>query len=300
MIPIIKNYLSTGLYTYSILQYDIYILLKRYYPIVSLKTLGITADGRSIYCLKLGNPKGRKRILIDAGCHGREYMNSMLVMHQLRFFLETYRQDTLKDYEIYIIPMLNPDGVSISQFGAKSIHNLDVRNRVQAILDKNGIHHKYWKSNAMGVDINRNFSTSYWYNFNDTTYEPSYRFFKGYSPTSEVETATLQNVCTSIDGLQTVISYHSSGEEIYFDYGQVGSLMNDTLKILNILQSTTGYSKAESSLKGVGCSDWIVQKLKIPAFTIETGLKDCPLHIDEYAKVWHDNKNVISKLLRII
>lgn len=282
------------------MQYNIYILLKRYYPLVRLKILNITADGRSIFCLRIGNPKSSKKIVINAGCHGREYMNSMLVMNQLKTLLEAYPHELLKDYEIYIIPMLNPDGVSISQFGARCIHNSDIKSRVQSILDSNNMHHKYWKSNALGVDINRNFSTPYWQNFNDDINMPSYKFFKGYSSSSEVETKTIEDLCKSMDGLKVVISYHSSGEEIYFDYGQNNQLMDDTLKILKVLQDETKYSKAEPSLNGVGCSDWIVNSLKIPAFTIETGIHDCPIHINEYHKVWNDNKNILLKIMQSI
>lgn len=295
---IIKSYITTGLYTYNILQYNIYTLLKRYFPLVRLKILNITADSRNIYCLKVGNPKGKK-ILINASCHGREYINSMLVMNQLRYTLERYPSELFKNTQLIIIPMVNPDGVSISQFGAKAIHNKDIQSRVQSILDNNNISYKFWKSNSMGVDINRNFSTYYWNNFNDDTLKPSYKFFKGYSSCSEIETYTLQNLCNSLDNLKLVISYHSSGEEIYFNYGQSGLLLNDTINILNILQSTTGYSKAKPSLKGVGFSDWIVQNLNIPAFTIETGIGDCPLDILEYPKIWKDNKGLLIDILKI-
>lgn len=295
---VIRSYLTTGLYTYNTLQYDIYTLLKRYFPLVRLNILNITADGRSIYCLKVGNSKGKK-ILINASCHGREYMNSMLIMNQLRYTLERYPSEVFNRIQLIIIPMVNPDGVSISQFGARVIHNKSIQSRVQSILDSNSISHKFWKSNAMGVDINRNFSTDYWDTFNDDILKPSYKFFKGYSSCSEIETYTLQNLCTSLDNLKMVISYHSSGEEIYFNYGQSGLLLNDTMNILNVLQSTTGYSKANPSLQGVGFSDWIVQTLKIPAFTIETGIGDCPLDILEYPKIWKDNKNLLIDIFKI-
>lgn len=296
---IMQSYIHTGLYSYNAMQYSIYVLLKRYYPLLRISTLNTTADGRCIFCLKVGNSKGSKKILIVASCHGREYINSMLVMNQLKTLLEEQPPELLTDCEVYIIPMLNPDGVSISQFGIDAIHHKDIKLLVKNILDTNVIHHRYWKSNALGVDINRNFPTKSWCNFNDNVYTPSYKFFKGFDSNSEVETKAITELCSTLKGLKMVVSYHSSGEEVYFNYGQSGQLWNDTIKILDAIQYQTRYSRAVPSIDGLGCSDWVVNCLNIPAITLETGIGDCPLSINEYPKIWRDNKDVLSTLISI-
>ena len=59
---------------------------------------------------------------------------------------------------IYLIPMVNPDGVDIA------IHGIDVTNPYHRHLISNvGIHsfNKVWQANANGVDINHNYNAGW-------------------------------------------------------------------------------------------------------------------------------------------
>ena len=52
--------------------------------------------------------------------------------------------------------MVNPDGVTISQYGPKKIRNAKLRSNLYKIAD--GVDFKIWKANARGIDINRNYA----------------------------------------------------------------------------------------------------------------------------------------------
>ena len=57
------------------------------------------------------------------------------------------------------MPMVNPDGVTISQYGPKKIRNATLRKNLYKIAK--GFSFKEWKANARGVDINRNYAEGF-------------------------------------------------------------------------------------------------------------------------------------------
>ena len=104
-----------------------------------MKTLGKTADKREIYCFILGRADAGEKIFLFGAIHGREYMTSQLLMEQTAEFLtKLYREETYKGYSykellrgkaVYVVPMANPDGVTISQQGPRGLEIPNFRNR---------------------------------------------------------------------------------------------------------------------------------------------------------------------------
>ena len=72
-------------------------------------------------------------------------------------------KDLLQDTAIHVICMVNPDGVSISQQGLDGVQTDTVRKNLEQISQMDGAslsdndYLEQWKSNANGVDLNRNF-----------------------------------------------------------------------------------------------------------------------------------------------
>lgn len=64
-------------------------------------------------------PYASKKYLINGGIHAREWLNCQMLTHKSEEILREYAdyKSALKGKCIYIIPMINPDGVTISQFG---------------------------------------------------------------------------------------------------------------------------------------------------------------------------------------
>ena len=94
------------------------------------------------------------------------------------------------------------------------------------------------------------------------------------------------------------ISYHSSGNIIYWDY--TNSLKkNECSNLADIVKECTKYEKAMSDsnyseVVSGGYKDWASSKSKnpIPSITIETGEGDCPLDICEFKKIWKYNVDI--------
>lgn len=306
---------SSSVYSYSDMVSDITGLQQQYPSLVNIHSLGVTADRRQIYDFVIGREDAPKQMVIQAGCHAREYMGCMLVMDQAEELLSHYwngnyagrsYKDLLDEYQIHIIPMLNPDGITISQQGLNGINSMSLRSRIMEIYRQDyneGVtslgldaYLRGWKANARGVDINRNFNTPDWA-YQGEIARPSCGKYAGPSAASEAETLAIQDLVETLPDCKAVISYHSSGSMIYWQYHQTGEFRDKCFSIASTLKNMTGYYLISSVSTGGGCSNWVVDVKNITGFTIEIGSGDSPLPQSQYAGIWNSNKNVVPYLL---
>ena len=99
--------------------------------------------------------------------------------------------------------------------------------------------------------------------------------YVGEHPCSEAETRALCAFTKEICPDYTV-SYHTKGEEIYWRFHQSPQEEKRDLRLAECLSEATGYPLKEAKGSVGGYKDWCIERLKIPAFTIEVGK-------DEYA-----------------
>lgn len=294
-------------YSYDQMCRDIRSLSSRYGDLMHTNVIGTTLDGRSIYEIVLGNTNAGKHILIHAGIHAREYMTPLLVMKQLEHGLAFYNSSSyegvplstlLDQVAIHYVPMVNPDGISLSQFGISAIRSEELRQiinqcyandiasgRTGAAFDR---YLNYWKANGRGVDLNQNFDAD-WSQVTSITH-PSYATYRGTSSVSEPESQALVSLANSRSWALT-ISYHSMGNIIYWDY-QGNKVAGQSLELANLIAGKTGYRLAGSSGHG-GFKDWVqIKEGPIPSLTLEVGSVACPMPVSEFTDVWNRNHEV--------
>jgi PKD repeat protein len=138
----------------EILQ-DFFTLQSSYSTVLTYDVIGQTVEGRDIYLFKLGNPLG-VTVFIDASIHGHEYITTEALYYCIEWLL-TERTDILESNYVLFIPIINRDSYRIR------------------------------RTNAAGVDLNRNFLT-YWQPTGSGTI-----YYSGPSPLSEPETQTIHN-----------------------------------------------------------------------------------------------------------
>ena len=123
-------------YSYESMVSDLEKLKSRYGSRLQVNVIGTSLDGRNLYEAVLGNPNAGKHILIHAGIHAREYMTPLLVMKQLEYGLEFYDRGSfdgqplstiLQQVAVHFVPMVNPDGIALSQFGLEAIRSEELR-----------------------------------------------------------------------------------------------------------------------------------------------------------------------------
>lgn len=193
--------------------------------------IGYSFGGRQIYALHVGNDYGRQFIAVYA-VHGREWITARLALKHIR------RGTAVGGY---IIPLLNPDGATISQ-----------------------LRDPMWKANGRGVDLNCNFPAEWGHGRLNTRIRGSENCIGDY-PLSECESAALARFTLKVKPFAT-FAFHTKGGEIYWEFGGKGDLSG-----ARILSSSCGYKVKKITGSAGGYKDWCIEALGIPAYTIECG-----------------------------
>lgn len=307
-------------YTYENMQADISALQSHFGDIVKSGVLGVTADNRNIYELIVGNPQAENQILLIGSMHGREYITTQLIMRQIHGLLSMAETGggvngqgaaaLLQSTCIRVVPMNNPDGVTLSQFGIAKVNKQENVANLLAMIEHDKQRENYtgdtdwyfrrWKNNINGVDINRNFSIG-WAQLDDSRYFPSYEYFKGPSAESEAETQALIKVLTEAD-IDEVINYHAQGGVVYWSYGGAADEVEArSLELAKLVKQDTGYILGAASTNknsvGSGAYKEYLAAKGIPAVTIEVGVGSCPLPESDITGIWGKNQNVLSDLI---
>lgn len=215
------------------------------------------------YCVKKSDyPK----IIIQASIHAREYITAYLTLKLIKEFEKKGKNGT-----VYFIPITNPDGVKI------------------ALAET-----PLYKANGRKVDLNTNFDAR-WGTGESNTLCPASENYIGAYPFSENESKALRDFSLKIKPDFT-ISYHSKGEEIYYEFFQDEKRRKRDFCLAQKIANTTGYKIVSTPYSAGGYKDWCIEKLKIPALTIEVG-KDSlshPIKKGKLKPIYRQNKQVIT------
>ena len=297
--------MDSAFYTHEQLMEDAQALCAQYANLVELECIGYSADQREIIALQIGNRAAEHRFVVQAAIHGREYINSLIAMLQAEDLLEELHAGKLNSDQnafcIYIVPMTNPDGVSLSQFGIDAIRDADLKKSLQQIYNREAQANDYWKrwkANAEGVDLNRNFP-QFWQEYTGST-APSSEKYKGQAPASAPETQAILALIEKVDP-DCVISYHSAGNCVYWEYGCSGDTWQKNAELALTASIVTGYPMQSCYANGqdaAGCSDYMVLTQNRAAITIENGSGACPLEDGAIASIWRANRYLLPALIR--
>ena len=194
--------------------------------------IGYSFCNRQIFAFHVGEEIGGQFISTYA-IHGREWITAALALKHIKKGVSSAGGG--------IIPVVNPDGAHISQ----------TRNPL-------------WKANYRGVDLNCNFDAEWGTGRLNSTVRGAENCI-GDSPFSEPETIALKNFTLRVRPYVT-LSFHTKGEEIYWEFSGKGDRRG-----ADILKWATGYKPVTLYGSAGGYKDWCIQKLKIPAYTLECG-----------------------------
>lgn len=255
---------------------------------IELEVLDHSVTELPIYLARLGS--GAQKVLVAGAFHGREWITSMLLVRMLKE--STQRTELLSDFTFLFVPMINPDGVTISQQGLAAA-NTNTELLVRANEGEQDF--TRWKANANGVNLNIQYEA----NWSEAVSEagPHFEKYKGTRPESEPESKAIAEL-TRRENPEIVIAYHSSGEVIYWYYGQTGEQRSRDLSIAEAVSDATGYELAREERQDThgGFKDWFIHKFEKPGLTIEVGdpVGDRDVPLNQWEDVWEQNKDVLQ------
>ena len=263
-------------YTSRVLTNDI-LFLQYEFPELEVGRIGTSLLGENIPFLKLG--KGQYKVMINASHHANEWMTSLIVMLFVEKYLWLHKQKkNYKTYDcndiwnktsLYIVPMVNPDGVNLSLQENRVLHEMEY---CKLWENKGKDFFKRWKANIRGVDLNLNYPAGWEIARKNKekkgVTKPGPRDYVGPNPLSEKETIAMYQF-TKIHSFDLTISLHSQGKEIYGN----GKKNAKAKKLAKLFETVSGYhyTEPEYASSFAGYKDWFVSTYSKPGFTIEIG-----------------------------
>ena len=275
--------------------------------IAKLENLGSTFRGNDIWAIKISDnaqsneDEEENKVLFIGLHHAREWISLEVPYLLAEHLLDNYNNPDIKplvdNLEIWIIPMLNPDGYIYTRSDDDDWR----KNRRPIPKD-------LWPD-CQGVDLNRNYGTNAWGTIDNdycsqecvTQYWNliiprfhEYETYIGPSPFSELETKAVRDFFENEKRRpDAVLSYHSSGQQILYPWGYttdpiedpwdkdflplLATNMRDAIRnapgeIYVAMQASLLYSEPEKGKIVViagDLNDWGYEKYGIPSFTIE-------------------------------
>ncbi len=269
--------------------------LQKQYAFLDFRYLGNSILERGIPLFCIGH--GRRGVLYVGAHHGMEWLTSLLLVRFLEELSNLFETGAsahgtsikllLQTHKLYIIPMLNPDGVEYQIHGPDAEHPLFER---VVAMNNGSTDFSKWQANARGVDLNHNYNAGFfeykqWETQNGITQGCPTRY-AGVMPESEPEVASLCNFIRFHPDICGVITLHTQGEEIYF--GSDLETQTRTRQIAKRLSVLTGYKTAVANGPAAfgGLTDWCVRELSLPAFTLECGKGKNPLPYEQLPSIY--------------
>lgn len=249
-------------------------IVRNHPEIASVRPIGKSVEGREIYALRL-SAEAENDVLptsIFLGCHhAREHLSVEVPLKLAQYLAENYAtsprvQGILAAREVWIVPMVNPDG---------------------AEFDIQGGRYRAWRKNrrvnggrSFGVDLNRNYGKAF--GGGGTSPNPNSDVYRGPEAFSEPETRAVRDFVRARKRATVLLSYHTFGELILWPPGYTNAPLADRKdrQVFETLGKTmaqwNGHRPMQSSQLYIAAgdtTDWAYDELKIFAFTFELSPK---------------------------
>lgn len=285
-------------YTYQILIRDIQ-QLKLTYPFLEVGSIGYSILGKSIPYIRIGS--GEKEVFYNGSFHANEWITTPILMRFIEDYSAQYAMDGVigefsarqlyNAVSLFIVPMVNPDGVDLVTGGLQSVDNpyknaQEIAKSFPDIPFPSG-----WKANIDGVDLNLQFPAG-WKEAREIKFaqgytKPAPRDFVGDGPLVAREALAVYNF-TLVHNFRLVIAFHTQGQEIYWKYLNYNPPFAEFIG--QQFSRVSGYRLADVPYQSgfAGYKDWFIQNYNRPGYTIEAGIGENPLPIEQFSEIYRD------------
>ncbi|MCA9507472.1 MAG: zinc carboxypeptidase, partial [Myxococcales bacterium] len=258
-------------HTYDEMYEDLKALESEYPDLASVFSIGKSVLGKDIWGIKISGKRSEAEELVPAIAylgthHAREHLSTEMPIMLAQKLLDEYHLDgniknLIDGNEVYIIPMVNPDG---------------------AMYDIEGGRYKSWRKNrrsnangSYGVDLNRNYG--YGWGTGGSSSNPYSEVYMGESAFSEPETQAVKEFFLAHENITIALSFHTFSELILYPWGGLyegvgGEDEAIFKKMATDMAQMNHYDPMQSSelyiASGDTC-DWLYGELNVFCFTFE-------------------------------
>ena len=281
----------------SRLCHDTVLALADRYPSIRAETITQTDFGRPVDLMVMG--QGERKVIFTAAHHANEWITTPVLLkftEDLATALESGEkifgipaQTLVKASTIYIVPLVNPDGVDLvtgAAGPAEVARAARFAENYPQIPFPDG-----WKANLNGVDLNLQYPAG-WLRAREIKFaqgftRPGPRDYVGRAPLTQPEVKALLLLTEAVDP-DLVLAFHTQGEVIYWQFGGINvpgaAVMGQEFARLS------GYELADTPEESAyaGYKDWFIQRYRRPGYTIEAGLGENPLPLSQFGNIYRD------------
>ena len=262
--------------------------------------LTTTAWGRPVTALVAGT--GERKVLFTAAHHANEWITAPLLLkfaEDLGKGGKLYGVDAdiiLRNSTVHLIPMVDPDGVDLVT-GAIGPGSLEYE-QAAALADyyPRIPFPEGWKANLLGVDLNLQYPAG-WLRAREIKFAQGYdrpgpRDFVGRAPLAQREPIALAEYTEAVDPA-LVLAYHTQGQVIYWQYQDLE--VPGARELAEEFARVSGYALEDVPYASgfAGYKDWFIRRFRRPGFTVEAGLGENPLPIEQFEKIYRDNIGIL-------
>ncbi|UCH94232.1 MAG: zinc carboxypeptidase [Candidatus Aminicenantes bacterium] len=251
----------------------------RYPDRAEVFSIGQSIEGRELYMIKISDNvhmDEEEPNVYFVGCHhAREWISVEVPLLFARYLLEHYPdnpevQQVVNGAQVYILPLLNPDGLEFS------IHV-----------------YRWWRKNrryngnySWGVDLNRNYGYMWGYDDEGSNPDPRREGYRGLYPFSEPESSAYQQFLLAHPPAGA-ITYHSYTMTIMYPWGYTSEPAPDAAEMHEIAREMSErifQVNGRIYLYGTGPEllyhtngdhdDWVYGTFAAPSYTIELPAPD--------------------------
>lgn len=245
----------------------------------SIINIGTSYDGTQIKALKISsNPAindATKGDVVYVGLHhAREWITVEMSLYLADELLARYSTDAtlqadMDRLQIWIIPVVNPDGFTFTTTGGSCADDASPRMwRKNRRLNSDG---------TRGVDLNRNWGYQ-WGLLSGSSDIPSAPSYHGTGAFSEAEIQVIRDFLNARTNLKSFVSYHSYSELYLRPWSYTTSdpsgeqtLRSIAQRNINLISGVNGHTYSENIgyTSSGEATDWIWEQKRVAAFTPE-------------------------------
>jgi carboxypeptidase T len=297
----------SGYHSVATLEQDLRRLAEEHPEIAELHEIGRSIEGRPLWALRIGERRGSTRRVAFLGCHhAREWISVEVPFRLAEHLLENSSSDPVQGWlqqgEVWVAPMVNPDGHEHTR----------TQNRL-------------WRKNrrrnpggSIGVDPNRNYGYM-WGTLDISTSSrvPSDETYIGPRAFSEPEVRAVRDLVAR-ERFDGVLSYHSYSQLILFPWGytvepiedeadhtEMRGLAEQMERLIREVHGET-YTAQQASqlyLTAGDTTDWTYGVYGVPSFTIELRPASALdggfiLPADQIEPCWQENRPAALEFIR--